>query len=148
MAASPGEAAVTFDPVSQKIQIIGTDNLSAITILTTATSSLITDEAGNTLEIVFKRNKQAGKELKVEVQGLYYNGVSVEEIPKTVLQYEWSVDKTGKVRELQEKAAVGALMVNGHYDAKKKVTRFGQKTEPGLVVIGLTTNEGKIGINY
>ena len=145
---TPPEATITFDPVSQQFQIIGTDNISATTVSTTATSSIITDEAGNTLEIVFKRNKQAGKELKVEVQGLYYNGVSAGEIPKTVLQYEWSVDTTGTVKVLQEKATVGALTIIGHYDAKKKVTRFGQKTEPGLVVIGLTTNEGKIGINY
>ena len=145
---TPPEATLTFDPILQKINIVGTDNLSDTTVLTTATSSVITDEAGNILEIVFKRNKQAGKELKVEVQGLYYNGVSAGEIPKTVLQYEWSVDKTGKVRELQEKATIGALTIIGHYDAKKNVTRIERETRSGLVVIGLTTKEGKIGINY
>ncbi len=159
---TPPEATITFDPALQQLKIIGTDNISATTISTTATSSLITDEAGNTLEIVFKRNKQEGKELKIEVQELRYNGVLTTEIPKTVLQYEWSVDKTGKLKELEEKAIMGPLTVSGHYDAKKDMTRIEEKTKGaegkgekeskkillGLVVISLTTTDGKIGMSY
>jgi len=114
------------------------------------------------LEIVFKRNKQAGKELKVEVQALYYNDVSAGAIPKTVLQYEWSVDKTGAVKELQGKATVGSLKINGHYDARKNMTKIDEKmrgmedksekeskkTLPGLVVIGLTTSSGMVNVSY
>ncbi len=160
---TPPEAALSFDPASQEFKIIGTDNLSRTTVLTTATSSLITDEAGNTLQIIFKKKlKQKGKEIKVEIQELRYNGTSTGEASKTVLQYEWSIDRDGKLKELEEEAATGPETVQGHYNAKKNVTKIEEKTKgrgergekekkktlPGLVIIGLATDEGKIIARY
>lgn len=154
---TPPEAIIAFDPVSQKLKVIGTDNLSSTTVSTTATSSLITDEAGNTLEIIFKKFRQEKRELKLEIQALRYNGVSTSTTAKTALQYEWSADKTGNIKELEEKVTVGTLNVDGHYNAQKNLTRIEQKakdgkenkkTSPGLVVIGLTTDEGRIGVSY
>ena len=159
---TPPEATLTFDPVSQQFKIIGTDNISGTTVSTTATSTTIADEAGNTLQIVFKKIKQEGKEIKLELQTLIYNGVSTGDILKTVLQYEWSTDKLGKLKMLEEKAIVGPLKIQGHYDTKKNVTRIeekvkggegkgekeNKKTLPGLVIISLSTDEGKIKVNY
>ena len=67
-----------------------------------------------------------------------------------------------ELKELQEKATVGPLKIQGHYDAKKNVTRIDEKvkgsedknekekkkTLPGLVIIGISTDEGKAVINY
>ena len=67
-----------------------------------------------------------------------------------------------ELKELQEKATVGPLKIHGHYDAKKNVTRIKEKvkgsgdrdendrkeTLPGLVIISLSTDEGKIKVNY
>lgn len=160
---TPPEAVLTFDPFLQQFKIIGTDNLSSTTVSSTATSTTISDEADNTLQIVFKKFKQNGNELKLEIQNLRYNGVPTTEIPKTVLQYEWSTDKISKLKELQEKATVvSTLKIEGHYDAKKNVTKIQEKTEgredgdekeggkmfPGLVILQLVTNKGKVGINY
>ncbi len=158
---TPPEATLTFDPILQQFKTIGTDNLSNTTVRTTATSTVITDEAGNTLKIVFKKLKQQGKEIKIEIQELRYNGVSSESVPKTILQYEWSSDKTGKLKELEEKVTVGSLKIEGHYDAKKNVTRIeekvgsgeekekeNRKTLPGLVIISLSTDKGKIEVSY
>lgn len=158
----PPEAILAFDPISQTLKISGTDNLSSTTVRTTATSTTIVDESGNTLEIAFKRLKQEGKELKLELQALRYNGVSARIIPKTILHYEWSADKLGRLKMLEEKATVGPLTIKGHYDAKKNVTRIGEKmrgingkdekekkkTLSGLTVVSLTTDEGNIGINF
>ena len=159
---TPPEATLSFNPVSQKLEIVGTDNLSRTTVLTTATSSLITDEAGNTLQIIFKKLKQKGKEIKVEIQELRYNGVSTGETSKTVLQYEWSIDRDGKIKVLEEEVTTGPEAVQGHYSAKKNVTKIEEKTKgrgdrgekekkktlPGLVIVGLATDGGKIYTNY
>ena len=159
---TPPEAILTFDPVSQEFKIIGTDNLSSTAVSTTATSTTITDEAGNTLQIVFKKLKQEGKEIKLEIQELRYNGAPAGAIPKTILQYEWSADKLGKLKMLEEKATAGPLTVEGHYNAKKNVTKIEEKTKdkkdkdekeskkslPGPAVISLMTDEGKIDIHY
>ncbi|MDE1919779.1 MAG: hypothetical protein KGH56_03790, partial [Patescibacteria group bacterium] len=68
---TPPEAILSFDPISQTLKIGGTDNLSSTTVRTTATSTTIADEAGNTLQIVFKRLKQEKHELKLELQTLW-----------------------------------------------------------------------------
>ncbi|MDO8482023.1 MAG: hypothetical protein Q7S75_02995 [bacterium] len=159
---TPPEATITFDTVSQKIKIIGTDNLSNTIVSTTATSSTITDEAGNTLEIILKKLKQEKKELKIEIQGLRYDGVSTGKLPKAVLEYKWSTDKTGKIKELEEKGAAGRLTIEGHYDAKKDVTKIEQsvkgekgrnekenkETLPGLVIIEIKTEKGSVHVAY
>ncbi|MFA6519876.1 MAG: hypothetical protein WCT41_03600 [Candidatus Paceibacterota bacterium] len=159
---TPPEAILTFDPVSQKLQVTGTDNLPSTIVSTTATSSTITDEAGNTLQIAFKKLKQEGREIKMQIQELRYNGVSVGEVPKIVLQYEWSADRAGKLKELEEKADAKGITVEGHYDSRKNATRIeekmrgeedekekeSKKTLPGLVVIRLTTEKGTLNVSY
>lgn len=159
---TPPEATITFDPVSLKLKIVGTDNLSSTTVSSTATSTTITDEAGNILEIAFKKFKQEGKQIKVEMQELRYNGVSAGEISKTTLHYEWSIDKTGTLKELEEKADIGTLKINGHYDAKKNTTRIEEKKEirkgrdekeskktlSGLTIFSLSTDRGEVNVNY
>ncbi|MCX6788117.1 MAG: hypothetical protein NT108_03080, partial [Candidatus Kaiserbacteria bacterium] len=159
---TPPEAVLTFDPLSQTLKVSGIDNLSSTTVRITATSTTIADESGNTLQIVFKKLKQEGKELKLEIQELRYNGAPAGTIPKTVLHYEWSTDKLRGVKELEEKATVGPLTIEGHYDAKKNATKIEEKVKgredkdekeskkilPGLVLIKLSTEEGKIGMSY
>ncbi len=127
-------------------------------VSTTATSSAITDEAGNTLEIIFSKLKQEKKEIKSQIQELRYNGISTGEIPKTTLQYEWSLNKNGIIKELEEKATAGKLKTEGHYDAKKNATKIktdndddkkkNQEILPGLVIINLITDKGKIITSY
>lgn len=153
---TPPEAVMTFDPDLQELKIFGIDNFSSTTVSSTATSTTISDEADNTLQIVFKKFKQNGNELKLEIQELRYNGMPTTEISKTVLQYEWSTDKTGKLKELQEKATTGDLKIEGHYDAKKNTTKIEEKIDsgedkkilPGLVIFGLSTNDGKVRVHY
>jgi hypothetical protein len=70
-------------------------------------------------------------------------------LPKAELEYEWSVDRSGNIKELEEKATVGTLKVEGHYYVKKNVTKIKKKMEkPGLVIISFTTSKGTIGVSY
>lgn len=159
---TPPEAHISFSTSTKSLLIEGVDAGGATTILTSATSTLIIDEAGNTLEIIFRKFKQEKHELKPEIQELRYNGVSTGILPKTVLQYEWSTDEVGNIKEFEEKELVEALTIEGHYDARKNTTRIktklkdeedeesGAKKEilPGLVIIGMRTDKGNIGVNY
>ena len=91
-----------------------------------------------------------------------YNGVSSENVSKTVLQYEWSSDKTGKLKELGRKGDRGRIKIQGHYDAKKNVTRIEEKVKGsedrdenkrkkillGLAIVSLATENGKVVISY
>lgn len=159
---TPPEARISFSTSTKRLLIEGIDVGGATTILTSATSTLIIDEVGNTLEIIFGKFKQEKHELKPEIQELRYNGVSTGILPKTVLQYEWSTDEAENIKELKEKVTVGTLTIEGHYDARKNITRIktklsGQENEEnrerkeilsGLVIVGITARNGNIEISY
>jgi len=161
--ATPPEVRTSFSTSTRSLLFEGLDEGGETTARISTTSSLITDEAENTLEIIFRKLKQEKHELKLEVQELRYNGVLRSEIPKTTLQYEWSVDKAGNIKELEEKITSGVLEISGHYDAKKNITRIKTKVKSwessddsgykkeilsGLVIIGFTTDKGTIEVSY
>ncbi|MEK7148449.1 MAG: NosD domain-containing protein [Patescibacteria group bacterium] len=163
---TPPEATLTFDVVTQKLNIIGTDNLSATMVSTTATSTIVADKSDNTLQIIFSKYKQGKKEIKLELGGLVYNGVLTSTIPKTTLKYEWSVDKSGNLKELEQKTTVGTLKIEAHYDAKKNTTKIKKKikgnndnnedddtsgvkeTFTGLRILKLMTDKGNLTVEY
>lgn len=154
---TPPEAAISIDPISQRLKIIGIDDTSSVAVSTATTSSIVSDEAGNTLEIVFKKHKPEKGELELEIQKLIYNGASYEPMQKNALHYEWSAERNGGIRMLDQEARAGSSKVEAHYDAKKNITRVEEKIDgkketnknlPGLVIIGLKTDRGKLIITY
>lgn len=97
-----------------------------------------------------------------------YNGISTSTIHKTTLQYEWSTDKVGNIKELEQKATVRAMKIESHYDAKKNITTIKESlggiedesihgddknkeikvTLSGLVVVGIKTEKGSLMVDY
>ena len=79
-----------------------------------------------------------------------------------MLKYEWSNDKEGNIKELEQKATVGNLKVKGHYDAKKNITKIQKKFKDkdddedeeikeifhGLRILKLVTENGEVRIDY
>lgn len=162
---TPPESRVSFNQNTNQLLIEGLDEAGRTIVHTTATSTIITDESSNTVGFIFSKFNQENHELKLEIQSLAYNGVSTSTIPETTLQYEWSTDKIGNIRELEQKVTVGSLKINGHYDAKKNVTTIkkklnevdnnehyekeeAQETLPGFISIGIKTEKGIITISY
>ncbi|MCK9344995.1 MAG: hypothetical protein M0P64_02625 [Candidatus Pacebacteria bacterium] len=108
-------------------------------------------------------------EIKLRVQGLRYNGVIATTTPETTMKYEWSVDKTGNIKELEQKVTVGETEVEAHYNAKKNVTEIKKKLEgkkygnhrdgdgnkiekkeilPGMVILDLVTKNREMVVSY
>lgn len=154
---TPPEARILFSTTTQKLLVEGIDEGGETTVSNIATSSVVTDLTGNTLGIVFSTLKQEGRELNAQVQGLYYNGAFTSTIPKTTLQYEWSIDKNGNLKEFQQKATVGTIKVEAHYDAQKNITNIkkeiyegkdNKETFSGLRILKLVSDKGSVGIDY
>ncbi|MEK7148515.1 MAG: hypothetical protein AAB770_01220, partial [Patescibacteria group bacterium] len=91
-----------------------------------------------------------------------YNNTSTT-TPKITLQYEWSTDKQGNLKELKQKATVGEVKVTAHYDAKKNITKIQKKSKdkdgndeheeaketfPGLRILKLVTEKGVVKVDY
>jgi pimeloyl-ACP methyl ester carboxylesterase len=83
------EASVTFDPSIQKLKVIGIDNLSSTTASSMASSSIITDEAGHTLKVVFSDLKPKAKpgRINIAITGLVYDGATTT-LASTTLRYK------------------------------------------------------------
>ncbi len=150
---TPPEARLSLSASAMNLMIEGIDDTQT-SISTIATSSLLADQGNNTLQITYSQNTQSGHQLNVQIQGLSYNGVSTNELSQTVLQYEWSTDKTGSFKELEELVTSGTQSIQAHYNAKKNATQIQNtttgdaKTLPGLVILRATTNKGKIILDY
>ena len=119
----------------------------------------ITDAAGNTLVLV-EKVKKAGHEIKIKVMSLQYNNGPVIIPPKNRKSFEWSTEKDGTLKELEQEMEVGKgkdrQEVEAKYDARKNQTIIKvdePKTEKkivksGLALLRLATDKGKLVIEY
>lgn len=148
------EISFFFDPTSKNFVISGNDGISSVTENMSETSFTVTDEAGHTATAAFAKN-EAGKQIKFEIKSLDYDNVAVS-LPDNAINYEWSIEKTGDVKMLNEKAVAGDMEVQAHYLAKDDMTIIKKtensittsETKQGLVVLQLITEKGNIKINY
>ncbi len=102
--------------------------------------------------------KLAGKEIKAEVETLQYNDTEVIIRPSNDLKFEWSVEKNGTLKKLNQKIRVdkGKLKeeLKAKYDSKKDETivKLGAHKEklvlPGLYLLQLETANGELHIVY
>ncbi len=143
-----------LDPATMTMKVYGRDGLSGVAAGPIAPVSVqadhgdelrtyrVSDRAGNTLEVV-DRVKASGKQISVEVVGA----------PENSTKIEWSLEKDGTVKELQQKLTAGATKVSAHYDSKKNVTEIdgegaGKIVRPGLVLLRLAVDSGRLVIEY
>ena len=160
------EARMVFDPLTQLLRIVGTDNLSSTTVATTATSSVITDQAGHTLQVLFTQPKPKVRRINLAISKLVYDGVI--KTASTTLKYKWTTNTNGTYKMLAAHIATSTVLIESHYRPKKNVTIIMTKpidmddsdtdddadarpiktTLLGMVIVGLQTQGGKMQITY
>ena len=150
----PPEAKIYFDVKSQQLQVEGSDNLSLVMITSNnAGEYLLTDEAGHTLLLTFKTGYEVGNRMKAQLYRIQYDNQPVVVLPDTNLQYEWSLDREGSVKELLQRISVrGAFDVQTKYNYAKDVTYFTvqngslspQKSVQGMSILRLLTNSSSL----
>lgn len=84
---TPPESTLTFDTKNMSFVITGNDNLSSTTVVTTATSTKITDDAGHTLVVSFSKFLKNNWKTDVSVNKLVYDGVATSVTGR--LQYKF-----------------------------------------------------------
>lgn len=121
----------------------------------------ILDKAGNRLEASFGV-KAEGHETEFTLLSLSYNGGVQLTLPENELKCEWATEKTGILKELEQKLEIGRakseVEVQAKFEGKKNETEIKVKTHgsephqrvtrPGLVFLNLTTNQGALGVDY
>jgi len=93
---TPPEAKVTFNTSTKKILFTGSDESSTTTLKTSATSTTVTDLAGNTLTFKISQNiSQANHRASLTIPSFSYSTGLVANAT-TSLRYFWATNKSNK----------------------------------------------------
>jgi triacylglycerol esterase/lipase EstA (alpha/beta hydrolase family) len=152
------EAVIYFDSTTKDLKIYGTDNLSSISGIPVvdngnSNSVVLTDEAGNTVEIAFdQKNRRAA--MSADITLIKYNGVLVN-MGSNLFSYSWSFDKSGKLAKLTQKVkSRNNYSITAVYDGTNtKITgtdSSGKIAQSflGLKIIKVSTNKGEFNWSY
>lgn len=160
------EVRMVFDPTTQLLKITGIDSLSSTTVVTTATSSLITDQAGHALQILITQAKPKTRRINVLLTKLLYDGVATS--ASISLKYKWNTNTDGTYKLFAAHIASSTVLIETHFRPKENQTilmttpidmddsdtddsadaRATKTSLPGMIVEGLVTNRGKINVWY
>jgi hypothetical protein len=174
----PPEAYNQFDPITKDVLVYGTDNkdgnlgpIPPASVVTTRWHNededdrsnaelrtyIITDAAENKL-ILKEIVKKNDKEIKAKVLSIQYNDNPPITPAKNQKSFEWSLDKNGSIKELEQTMKVGKgkseHKVSAKFDAKKNQTKIKsekpklKETLPGLVLLKMNTENGKLVISH
>ena len=157
---------MVFDPITQLLKIVGTDNLSSTTVVTVASSSVITDQAGHTLQVQFTQAKPKTRRINLLLTKLLYDGVPTT--ASTSLKYKWNTNTDSTYKLFATHIASSTVLIETHFRPKKNQTilmttpvdmddsdtddaadaRPIKTTIVGMIIEGLTTNKGRINAGY
>lgn len=144
------EVSFSFDPETKQLLITGSDESSSVSVATAETGTTLINEAGHVTVIGFEKYTEAGKQLKFSIGSIAYDGVN--SLVSAELKYEWSLEKSGGIKMLNEKAIVGDAWTQAHYLTQKNTTTIenadSRETKDGLVILTLVTEKGGINIKY
>lgn len=139
------------------MNVEGTDNLSGVTITQLGSVFTITDEAGHTTVLTFKKLNKHGNEIKAKLKSIQYDSALPIRLRDTELKYEWSLNKKdGTIKELEQRIESGRdFDVRAHYSSRKGTTEIATDEKKrtkiivdGLVVVKLNTDNGNINYSY
>jgi len=175
---TPPEAAISFNISSKDIKVYSNENRSEInyTVLPQKKDRdddkksddeiengwelrqyTLKDLAGNLFELGLKHKKE-GKEVKVKVISMQYNGGTIIDAAKNEMQVEYAFGKSSSLKEFEQK-----IEVKKQFDAEAKYSFRENKTEikvkvegqkelketrAGIVIFGIMTERGSLNLTF
>ncbi len=150
------ELQVTFDLNTKNVIFSAQDVLDPHpTIITTSTSIMLKDNAGNTTTIPFSRFREFPTRLKLIYNKITRNGVTII-VPNTNIIYDWQ-EKKGILTDLDTKITIkGMEKYTFNYKKANNATIIREKKssgiittiKPGFVVVTVTTEGNGLRVNY
>lgn len=171
---TPPEAVNQFEPATLDLTVSGRDTLSGIAAVTVTTAAapkkgpvggdkavrrtyVITDRAGNRTTLV-EDVRKAGNELKATKVSVQYGSQPAIPFPENELKFEWALDKSGALKELEQEITIGKgearQEVEAKFEAKKGTTTIRverpkpetKTVQAGPVFLKLVTANGELKI--
>ncbi len=163
---TPPELQISFSTSTRQLQFVGLDTNST-SVVTTATSTTVTDASENSLHTPLISHKEKNRRALLSFKTLVYNG-STTTIATTTVKYKWKTEASGKFTMFAAFIKTGSTTVEAHYRSKKNQTIIMSKPADfddsdsdddydnrptkmklqGLVIPGVQTSSGGINIIY
>jgi len=149
---TPPEATLGFNLSSLKLEVIGKDDLSTVSVSQVDNYYILEDKAGNTTEILLAQQSKT-KSLYASVTSLLYNGVESLLDRKNKVIFSWSFDKFGALKKLVQKSVVTKeFNITASYNSLNGTTKLTGKDQSGkikefysnLIDLFLFTNKGNL----
>ena len=155
---TPPEAKANFNLQNQAIEVIGVDNLSAVTVSENPPGQInLADSAGNQTKLTVAPTTVPRK-TKIIFATIKYNSNPSISLPTNELDTTLKTSpKTNRVAGFTQKLTVPGQTLSSSFDTKANITTItiGQKkptqttiTEPGMTFLQLLTNKGQLETKY
>ena len=166
------EAVATFDPVTGDVAVHGRDALSGVpdggavpggAVPQQGGAELRTyrlvDAAGNALVVVAEVRRH-GQSLTLVLVSLRYGEGAAMPVPDNSARFEWSADREGALKTLEQKVSVGKGKekqdVSAQFDVRGSETtvkaegvgRDAKRVVPGLALLRLVSLRGQLTVEY
>jgi pimeloyl-ACP methyl ester carboxylesterase len=139
------EAKVTFNPVTQKLSILGADSLGGVVAVVMRESIMgrkgergesekgrgergrvilittLTDQAGHTTILSFEKRKDKQNRIDLVLQSVSYDGVMTN-FQDSGIQYKWQLNRKGKYQLLASHLKTANIALESHYFSKRNET--------------------------
>ncbi|MBP9759784.1 MAG: hypothetical protein KBD24_00255 [Candidatus Pacebacteria bacterium] len=148
------EARVSANILSKDLLVVGKDNMGSATVLKTTTGYTITDEAGHTTKLTFKKTWNGKVLTFAQLIGIQYDSAPAATLPKTQLLYVWTpwrgvTSLTNQTVHVNKTFTVNATYLKPLNRTIVTVSQNGKagskQTFPGLKLVTLTTAKGVVG---
>ncbi len=173
---TPPEGVAQFDPLTKDVVVSGRDGGSGVPGGFLAPISVtpvkdqegekaerrtyrIVDDAGNNTILVAEVRGEP-HEIKARIVSLQYNGGPVLSVARNTEKFEFALDRSGGIKELEQKVEVrasgGRQEVEAKFEAKKNQTAIKvEQPKPeqrivrsGLVLLHVATDKGRLVIEF
>ena len=150
---SPPEAMISVDSLGRDVLTIGIDSLSSTTVIKTATTTTIADQAGNSTTLKWKKQYSGTFLTRANLTSIQYGTSSpkafsssllyVRDAKQTLVSQTIVVDAQFVIQAFYDKRANKTKLI-----VLKKGVPVQTKTLPGQVLVKLTTDNGSMGYGW
>lgn len=162
------EAKLVYNPVTLVLDITSASTTDQVTIATSSTNAVLTDQAGHSLQLFFTQSKPKARRITFSISKLVYDGTDVHALGTTTLKYKWAFNTDSSYKTLATYLVSEVSKLESHYRPKRGITiltlpptdlddsdmddasdsRPVKLKLPGKVIPYIQTDKGKVHIGY
>jgi hypothetical protein len=150
------EAVITVDTATRNLKVTGIDNLSPVGVTKDIAGYILTDDAGHTEKLFFKKYDSATLLKEAKLSSIQYDNSPIIALPETTFNYEWNTKVVQPLisQDIEESSLFHVVATyfkktnETAVDVEERGTHLPKQNYSGLKIFTVTTNKGVLGYRY